>query len=156
MKFLKRLLGICETPAPACAAAWSVAGRTVTLDLARLPELTPAGGAVRLEGRGLPQRLLVVRGPDGGLHAFGNRCSHMGRRIDPLPGTDRLECCSLSQSTYSYAGEPLSGAARGALKTFGVSLRGNEVTIVLPSGGVPDQRPDAPNRDLDRRSREEL
>jgi nitrite reductase/ring-hydroxylating ferredoxin subunit len=131
MKFLKRILGICETPAPACAAAWSVAGRTVRLDLARLPELAPAGGAVRLEGRGLPQRLLVVRAQDGALHAFGNRCSHMGRRIDPLPGTDRLECCSVSKSTYSYDGEPLSGAARGALKTFGVSVSGNEAKITL-------------------------
>ena len=131
MKFLKRILGICETPAPTCAAAWSVAGRTVTLDLARLPELVPAGGAVRLEGRGLPQRLLVVRGSDGALHAFGNRCSHMRRRIDPLPGTARLECCSVSKSTYSYAGEPLSGPARAALKTFGVSVRGNQAKIVL-------------------------
>lgn len=131
MKFLKRILGICDTRPPACADAWSLAGRTVTLDLARLPELAPAGGAVRLEGRGLPHRLLLVHGSDGGFYAFVNRCSHMGRRLDPLPGQDRLQCCSVSKSTFAYAGDPLAGAARTALKTFAVTLAGNELTIVL-------------------------
>jgi nitrite reductase/ring-hydroxylating ferredoxin subunit len=131
MKFLKRILGICDTRPPGCADAWSVAGRTVTLDLARLPELAPAGGAIRLEGGGLPHRLLVIHGSDGNFHAFANRCSHMGRRLDPLAGQSRLQCCSVSKSTFSYAGNPLSGAARTPLKTFAVTLAGNQLTIAL-------------------------
>jgi nitrite reductase/ring-hydroxylating ferredoxin subunit len=131
MKFLKRILGICDTRAPACADAWSLAGRTVTLDLARLPELAPAGGAIRLEGRGLPHRLLVVHGSDGHFYALANRCSHMGRRLDPLAGQARLQCCSVSKSTFSYAGNPLGGAARAALKTFAVTGTENQLTIAL-------------------------
>jgi hypothetical protein len=55
----------------------------------------------------------------------------MGRRLDPLPGQARLQCCSVSKSTFAYAGDPLAGAARTALKTFAVTLAGNELTIVL-------------------------
>lgn len=131
MKFLKRILGICETRPPAAEDAWAFSGRKVTLDLRRLPELTPVGGAVRLEGRGLPQRILVVRSSDGGFHAFANRCTHMGRRLDPLEGEDRIQCCSVSKSTFAYTGEPLAGAARSALKTFAVAVAGNELTIDL-------------------------
>jgi nitrite reductase/ring-hydroxylating ferredoxin subunit len=129
MKFLKRLLGICETPLPADSTCWDYAGQTIRLHLDRAPELARPGGAVRLEGNGLPKRVLVVHGEGGGYHALGNRCTHMGRRIDPLPGSDRIECCSVSKSTFSYAGEPVGGAARKALEVFPVMAEGNELRI---------------------------
>ena len=129
MKFLKRLLGICETPLPADNACWDYVDRTIRLQLDRAPELARPGNAVRLEGKGLPKRVLVVHGEDGGYHAFGNRCTHMGRRIDPLPGSDRMECCSVSKSTFTYAGEPVGGAARKPLEVFPASVEGNEIRI---------------------------
>ncbi len=129
MKFLKRLLGICETPLPADNACWAYADRTIRLQLDRAPELARPGGAVRLEGKGLPKRVLVVHGGDGAYHAFGNRCTHMGRRMDPLAGNDRIECCSVSKSTFTYAGEPVGGAARKPLEVFPVSAGGNEIRI---------------------------
>jgi nitrite reductase/ring-hydroxylating ferredoxin subunit len=129
MKFLKRLFGICETPLPADGAGWEYAEQTLRLQLDRTPELAQPGGAVRLEGKGLPKRVLVVHGEDGGYHAFGNHCTHMGRRIDPLPGSGRIECCSVSKSTFTYSGEPVGGAARKPLEVFPVSAAGNELTI---------------------------
>jgi nitrite reductase/ring-hydroxylating ferredoxin subunit len=129
MKLLKRIFGICKTPLPADNACWDYADQTIHLRLDRAPELARPGSAVRLEGKGLPKRVLVVHGEDGVYHAFGNRCTHMGRRIDPLPGTDRIECCSVSKSTFTYAGEPVGGAARKPLEVFPVSASGNRIRI---------------------------
>ena len=131
MKLLKRIFGICETPPPADEGCWHYAGGKILLKLDRAPELAPQGGAVRLEGKGLPVRVLVIHGEDGAHHALANRCTHMGRRIDPLPGTERVECCSVSKSAFTYAGEPVGGAARRPLESFAVSVSGDELAIVL-------------------------
>lgn len=131
MKVLKRIFGICETPLPAERHCWRHAGGAVRLDLDRTPELDRPGGAVRLEGGDLPLRILVVHGKEGGYHAFSNRCTHMGRRIDPLPGTDKIECCSVSKSTFTYTGKPVAGAAKKALRVLPVALSGRELTIRL-------------------------
>lgn len=133
MKLLKRIFGICETAPPADAACWEYTGAQVRLDLSRAPELGRPGAAVRLEGGGLPVRMLVIHGQDGNFHAFANRCTHMGRRIDPLAGADRIECCSVSKSTFGYDGNPLGGAARKPLRVFAVTQSGNELKITLAS-----------------------
>ena len=135
MKLLKRILGICETAPPVDEGCWDYAGGEIRLQLDRTPELAPQGGAVRLEGKGLPLRVLVIHGRDGAYHAVANRCTHMGRRIDPLPGTDRIECCSVSRSRFTYAGEPVGGAARKPLAVFTVCRAGDELTIGLPEDG---------------------
>ena len=131
MKLLKRIFGICETPPPADEGCWHYAGGKIFLKLDRAPELAPQGGAVRLEGKGLPVRVLVIHGEDGAHHALANRCTHMGRRIDPMPGTERVECCSVSKSTFDYGGQPLGGAARKPLQVFSTALTGTELTVHL-------------------------
>ncbi|MBC2735630.1 MAG: Rieske 2Fe-2S domain-containing protein [Desulfobacteraceae bacterium] len=131
MKWLKRIFGISETPLPGNDAGWNVANQSITIDLNQMPELASPGSAVRLEGKGLPVRTLVVHGKDGDFHAFANRCTHMGRRIDILPGTDHIECCSVSKSTFDYGGQPLGGAAKKPLRVFAVTLSDNELTIQL-------------------------
>jgi len=131
MKFLKRIFGISETRTPSDDACWEYASQEIRLDLNRAPELGRPGSALRLEGKGLPVRTLVVHGKDGDFHAFANRCTHMGRRIDILPGTDRIECCSISKSTFNYDGEPMGGAARKHLRVFSVAASGKELKIAL-------------------------
>ena len=131
MKWLKRIFGISETPQPGPDAGWKVANQAIKIDLNQMPEIAHPGSAVRLEGKGLPVRILVVHGNDGNFHAFANRCTHMGRRIDILPGTDRIECCSVSKSTFDYGGQPLGGAARKPLRVFTVTLSDNELAIQL-------------------------
>jgi len=112
MGFFKRLFGICNTRQPANDACWSYADGKIHLTLADVPELKEPEGAIRLKGKGLPNRVLVVRGPDNRLVAFKNRCTHMGRRIDPLPNTEKLQCCSVNQTTYDYSGQVMSGDTR--------------------------------------------
>jgi Rieske Fe-S protein len=55
----------------------------------------------------------------------------MGRRIDPLADRNAVECCSVSKSTYSYAGDPLSGPASKVLRTYRVKVEGDTLTVEL-------------------------
>jgi len=115
MKWLKRIFGVSETPPPGNAAGWEFANQAIKIDLNQMPELAHPGRAVRLEGKGLPVRTLVVHGKDGDYHAFANRCTHMGRRIDPIAGSKIIQCCSISKSKFTYDGKPVGGAAKKAL-----------------------------------------
>ena len=131
MGFWKRILGISDTRRPQDDGCWDLVDGNVIVDLARAPELGHSGAALRLEGRGLPLRLLVVHHSDDGFRAYHNRCSHMGRRIDPLGKHNQLRCCSVSKSTFSEVGEVLAGPAKGALKTLAVTREGDRLVIAL-------------------------
>lgn len=127
----QRLLGICATNKPADEGCWRFEAGTVVVDLARTPELAGPDGALRLEGKDLPVRVLVVRGEGNTWHAFKNRCSHAGRRLDPLPGTDRIQCCSVGKSTYDGDGRILSGSAKKGVSTYTVSLKNGKLLIAM-------------------------
>jgi nitrite reductase/ring-hydroxylating ferredoxin subunit len=131
MSIFKRILGICETKSPRDAGSWNHASGRVEIDLNRVPELSQPGSAVRLEGSGLPERVLVVHGNDGEFRAFRNKCMHMGRRIDPLAGASEIRCCSISKATYGYAGQVISGPAKGPLTTYQVQKENEKLTILL-------------------------
>lgn len=131
MGIFSRLFGICKTQPPADASCWSVTGNSVVIDLTKAAELKPKGGAIRLEGNGLPMRVLVVHGEDGQLHAFHNKCTHAGRRIDPLPGDEKIECCSVGKSTWDYDGKLISGSAKDELTCFAVTSEDDKATINL-------------------------
>jgi len=127
--FWQRLFGICATPAPRDPHCWSVAGATVTIDLDKAPELGTVGGAIRLEGGGLAKRVLVIRAPDGAFHAFANHCTHMGRRLDPVPGTATVQCCSIGKSTFDLNGKRQAGSAGKDIIVYPLSRTANRLTI---------------------------
>jgi nitrite reductase/ring-hydroxylating ferredoxin subunit len=131
MGLFKRLLGICATKKPADEGCWSVSGGSLQIDLERVPELKQKGSAVRLEGKNLPVRVLVVRGDDDAFHAFKNKCTHAGRRIDPLLGKNSVQCCSLGKSTFDYSGKPISGSAKKNLTVLPVEAQGGKVVVRL-------------------------
>jgi nitrite reductase/ring-hydroxylating ferredoxin subunit len=132
MGFLKRVLGICRTKPPADPGCWTPGDGKIEVDLARATELGAPGGAMRLEGSGLPARVLVLKAEDGAFHAFVNKCSHAGRRLDPLPGEALVECCSVGKSRYDYAGERVSGSAKKAIKPLWVEAQEGKLVISLP------------------------
>ncbi len=69
------------------AECWNYDKGKLVIDLRKVPELQNQGGAIRLEGKNLPARILVVLGEDEKYHAYRNKCPHFGhRRLDPLPG----------------------------------------------------------------------
>jgi nitrite reductase/ring-hydroxylating ferredoxin subunit len=131
MNILKAILGICETKPPVDGGCWNCSGGKIEIDLIRAPELSKPGGAIRLEGEGLPERVLVLVGTDGKFHAFQNRCRHMGRRIDPVPASSKIRCCSVSRATYDYSGKVVSGPAKRRLKAYRVEVAEDKVTVFL-------------------------
>lgn len=133
MEFLKRILGICETPL-ADAQSWQVSGSQILADLNKIPTLSKSGNAVRLEGKGLSARILLVHGTDGNYYAFVNKCSHMGRRIDPMPGESAIRCCSVSKSMYSYDGKVISGPAKDPLRTLPVQINPETGILIAELG----------------------
>lgn len=128
--FFQRLLGRPVTQLPASNDFWSVKDGRVIVDLNSTPELSPPGGAVRLEGK-IPGRILVVHCEDGIYRAYENRCTHGGRCIDPVPGTATVQCCSINTSTFDCDGNKVHGPARGPLKTFPVTHEDGRLTIDL-------------------------
>ncbi len=129
MKILKRIVGICETKLPEKQDCWRYSGGRVEVELSKTPEFNEKGAAIRLEGKGLPKRLLIVCNGNDAYHAFENRCTHFGRRLDPLPGQSLIQCCSIGRSTFDYSGTAVSGPGKGTVKTFPVEQH-NGVLIV--------------------------
>ena len=120
MGLFKRIFGICETKLPKDMDCWRHSGRQVRIDLSRVPELAEPGGAIRIEGKGLPGRILILRGDEENFRAFVNKCTHMGRRLDPIPVSRTIRCCSLSKSTFDYSGKLVSGPAKRPLTALSV------------------------------------
>jgi nitrite reductase/ring-hydroxylating ferredoxin subunit len=131
MGILKKIFGICETKKPEDPGCWIISGGRVEIDLKRAGELSRQGGAIRLEGKSLVDRILVIRGENGLFYAYKNKCTHMGRRIDPVSGSQHIRCCSVMGSRFGITGEVLSGPANGALKNFEVKIENNKLNIYI-------------------------
>jgi len=130
MGILKKIFGICETKKPEDPGCWSFSGGRVDIDLNRAGELIRQGGAIRLEGKGLAGRLLIIRDNTGRFHAYSNKCTHMGRRIDPVPGSSDLCCCSVMGSVFNAKGEIVSGPAKKNLKQFETVAQGSILSVL--------------------------
>ena len=128
--FFKAILGICQT-SPLDAGLWTAEGNQVTVRLDKTAALIPVGGAARLEGKGLVSSVLVVHSGGDEYLAFENRCTHGGRRLDPVEGKEELRCCSVNHARFDYQGNKLSGPAKGPLKVYPVERRGEELVVTL-------------------------
>ena len=131
MGFFARILGICETKPPIHADCWSFKNGKVRIDLSKAPELAASGGAIRLEGKALPVRVLVLRSENDRFRAFKNKCIHMGRRLDPLSDSSEIRCCSVSKSTFDENGEYISGPVQKALTPFEVTVKSDQLEIAI-------------------------
>lgn len=133
MGFFKALLGICETP-PLDAELWALEGSELTIRLGGAADLAPVGGAVRLQGKGLASPVLVVHAGGDEYLTFENRCTHGGRRLDPVEGARELRCCSIGHARFDCEGNKLSGPAKGPLKKYSAKKRGEELIVTLEGG----------------------
>jgi len=127
----QRLFGICATNPPSDEGCWTFEDGKIIVDLERAPELAEAYGAIRLEEKGLPARVLVFKGGDGQYYTFQNSCTHGNRRLDPIPGTNQVQCCSVGQSIFDYSGKIISGSAERDVKTYPTSIEENKLVISL-------------------------
>jgi nitrite reductase/ring-hydroxylating ferredoxin subunit len=127
--FFKALAGICRT-LPLDPKHWEVEGSRVTVHFNDVLELSRPGGAVYLKGSGLKVPILVVRTNDGCL-CVENRCTHMGRKLDPEPDGKTLRCCSVSRSTFDYRGYKIAGPANGPVKIYSSRVDNGKLFIEL-------------------------
>jgi len=127
----QRILGIPATALLEDKSAWSFSGNTIVVHLERVPALHERGGGIRLEDDGLPERVLVIHGNDGAYHAFRNRCGHGGRRLDPVPDDETIQCCSVGKTTCGYSGEVLSGSSKKPTHAYRVDAEPGKLTIHL-------------------------
>lgn len=130
MGILKKIFGICETKKPKDPGCWILSGGRIEIDLNRAGKLAEQGGAIRLEGKGLAGRILVIQDDTGKFHAYSNRCTHMGRRIDPVPGSSDVRCCSVMGSVFNVKGEIVSGPAKENLKQYMTVKQGSILSII--------------------------
>lgn len=126
----KSILGICETR-PLSTEMWSVEDGKVRIKLGQVPELSHKGGAVYLKGQGLDKPVLVFRTGDDQYLAFENKCSHGGRKIDPVTGESVLRCCSVGHSKFDYEGKHLGGPGKGPLTRYQVDLSEGDLVVTL-------------------------
>ena len=127
----QRILGMAATKLPANEACWTFSDGTIEINLEIVPELSKTGGAIRLEKKKLPERVLVIRGDDDHYYAFRNRCKHMGRRMDPVPVTQTVQCCSVNKATCDYNGAVLFGPAKGNVDVYPVQAKNGKLVIRL-------------------------
>ncbi len=129
MSVLKAMLGICQTK-PLDDALWDVEGNKIQVRLSQMP--LPKEGATYLKGKGLNKPIFIFRTADDRYLAFQNRCTHIGhRRLDPVPGENKIRCCSVFHSTYDLEGNPISGPARNQLNKYEVQQSGEDIVIAL-------------------------
>lgn len=128
--FFKAVAGICQTT-PLRPELWKVEGNRARVRVSRVPELQVPWGAVYLKGEGLSTPLLIIKKPDGGYLCAENRCTHMGRKLDPVPGKEILRCCSVSHSTFDLEGNNLGGPAGKPIVLLPVKEENGELTVEL-------------------------
>ena len=130
MGFIKAALGICETK-PLSDDLWSLEGNKARVKLSQMAESLPKGGAVYLKGKGLDKPVLVLRTEDDRYLAFANRCTHGGRKLDPVSGESVIRCCSIGHATFDYEGTRLSGPAKDPLTRYAVEQSDEGLIITL-------------------------
>ncbi len=126
----QRMLGIPATKAPANSGCWHFNDGQLTVDIDAVPELSAPWGAICLGDESLPERVLLFRDDEGRFHAVQNKCSHAGRRLDPVPGTESVQCCSMGKSTYSIDdGTVIAGSGKEPIKVYTV-VQGNDTLTI--------------------------
>jgi len=127
----QRIFGIPATKPPAEADCWIYKDDKLTVDLNRTPELSVPWGAIQLEDGDIPVNVLVFQDGEGGYRAFRNHCEHAGRKLDPVPGTETVQCCSIGKSAYDYDGKVLTGSSEKPITQYAVKVENGKLEIQL-------------------------
>jgi hypothetical protein len=129
MILFKRIFGISSTTSPSDDGSWQYSNGKIVIEWARVPEIQKPGGAIRLEGRGLKENILLIYGIDGQYHAFRNKYSRLRMRLDPVEDKAKIRCCGLFETIFDYSGNVMSGKGKEPLKTFRVETRKCKLVI---------------------------
>ena len=128
MGIFRALLGICNSP-KLDESLWTYTDDEIILEESAFDNCNVVG--VYLKGQGLASPVLLYRGDDQVLRAAKNVCPHAKRKLDPLPGSSKLRCCSINHSTFDYEGNKLSGPATGNLTIYPVKVENGIIRIAV-------------------------
>ena len=128
MGIFKSIFGICNSP-KLNETLWHYENNVITIEESVFNDQNAAG--VYMKGQGLLKPVLLYRGDDDALHAVQSVCPHAKRKIDPIPGSGKLRCCSLMHSTFDYNGKKLSGPAHGDLTIYPISQQNGQIQIAI-------------------------
>jgi Rieske Fe-S protein len=118
---------------PVSPDAYVIEGRSVTLDLAKVRELSAVGGAVKVIDPRLPQPIIVGRAGEAEYLAVSLLCTHRGVEVEYRPEDRQFRCASLGHSRFGPDGARKSGPARRPLQRFETHLNpdGQGGTLVV-------------------------
>jgi hypothetical protein len=97
-EFIETDFGVCINKSPEDEECWRYSNVRIKIEWERASELHNQGGKIRLEGKGLPVRVLLVCAMDCQYHAFRNRSNFMGRGLDPVSGKQSVHSCDIFKS----------------------------------------------------------
>ena len=94
-------------------------------------KLLASESSLLVEPKAAGDKIMVVHGSDGNLHAVGAACTHAGCTVayDKELGDLRCPCHG---SRFGLDGHIIKGPATQPLKTYGVRTEGGLVVISLP------------------------
>ena len=108
-------------------------GETVSVRVCGVDEVEPGRYRCFIEGD-LSFLLCNVKGV---IHAIINQCSHMKVPLDGGRQFGKDFICPMHGARFDIAtGKALSGAAVARLKTFPVTIEGDDVIVELPSAAI--------------------
>ena len=115
-------------------ASTTPTGETATLLLSEAPELNTVGGAVKRtfgsHNGGSP--VIIIRLDATTFVAFSSVCTHKGTIIDlPTQGSNVMICPRHDEEFRITDGEPLTGTAPSALRSYPVSYSEGSSSITI-------------------------
>ncbi len=134
VKYLKRsvwqrLFGIPATSKVSSGSDWEMNNDLLTIKLDAFDTLATPYGALSFENDS--NRVLVIADEDGGFRAYRNYCTHGKRRLDPVPGTTTVQCCSMGRNTFDSDGNSLNKPELGTIKVYNTENKDNLLKVFL-------------------------
>src|SRR5438128_65778 len=109
----------------------------LSVPMARMPELTRAGGSVLLHADasdflGRRVSVLVANTTSDGLRAYGAYCPHAGCEVAWVDGENSV-VCPCHGSLFNLDGSVKLGPATGPLTALQVTFDGTQVVVRVPA-----------------------
>lgn len=93
--------------------------------VAKLEELKPNEGIIFKFGA---EPGLLIRGPDGSLHAFSAVCTHLDCTVKYQPDLQKI-VCACHNGMYDLNGQNIAGPPPRPLQEFKVAQSGDDVIV---------------------------
>jgi Rieske Fe-S protein len=103
---------------PIAKEAYTIKGKTLLVQLDKVPQLSAAGGAVKIIDLQLPTPIILARSDDNTYCAVSLLCPHRGAEVEYRHEEKQFRCASLGHSTFKLDGTKIKGFAKQGLQKF--------------------------------------